>query len=530
MSALKYDTVIVGGGIAGLTCAAYLARAGKKIILIEKNNEFGGLVSSFISDGFHFEAGVRALVNAGIILPMLKDLGIKLDVIRSKVSVGIENRIINIEDESNIDDYRKLLVELYPESEKEIDDFIIVMRKIMKHLDVLYGIENPLFKNLKKDYRYIFRKLLPWFPKFLFTVSKINRLNQPVEDYLRMIIKNQSLRDIISQHFFKGTPAFFALSYFSLYLDYFYPAGGVGRLARVLEDKIIEYKGELKPNTRITEIDAANKFVTDENNNRYEYKNLVWAADSKTFYSITRTEGLPLNIQRNFEAFRKKIIDARGSESVFTLYLQTDLPLEYFGKISHGHFFYTPSRKGLGEIHTAELQELLENFENKSKKEILSWLNRFLELNTFEISIPGLKYPELAPEGKTGLIISFLVEYDLFEKIKNSGWYEELVKETERKIILILSQSVYPGLENRILKQFSFTPLSIRNRVGTTDGSIVGWSFRENVPIISKIQSAGKSVLTPVPGIFQAGQWVYRPAGVPMSILTGKIAADRICK
>ncbi|MGB4293511.1 MAG: FAD-dependent oxidoreductase [Bacteroidales bacterium] len=56
MRALKYDTVIVGGGIAELTCAAYLARAGKKIILIEKNNEFGGLVSSFISDGFHFEA------------------------------------------------------------------------------------------------------------------------------------------------------------------------------------------------------------------------------------------------------------------------------------------------------------------------------------------------------------------------------------------------------------------------------------------------------------------------------------------
>ncbi len=55
-------------------------------------------------------------------------------------------------------------------------------------------------------------------------------MNMPVEDYLKTIVKNPSLRDMISQHFFKNTPAFFALSYFSLYLDYFYPKGGVGKL------------------------------------------------------------------------------------------------------------------------------------------------------------------------------------------------------------------------------------------------------------------------------------------------------------
>ncbi len=77
MGIVKYDTIIVGGGIAGLTSAVYLARAGQKILLIEKNDEFGGLVSSFERDGFHFEAGVRALESAGIIFPMLDDLGIQ---------------------------------------------------------------------------------------------------------------------------------------------------------------------------------------------------------------------------------------------------------------------------------------------------------------------------------------------------------------------------------------------------------------------------------------------------------------------
>jgi flavin-dependent dehydrogenase len=37
MSENKYNTIIVGGGIAGLTSAAYLSRGGQKVLLIEKN-------------------------------------------------------------------------------------------------------------------------------------------------------------------------------------------------------------------------------------------------------------------------------------------------------------------------------------------------------------------------------------------------------------------------------------------------------------------------------------------------------------
>jgi uncharacterized protein with NAD-binding domain and iron-sulfur cluster len=47
------------------------------------------------------------------------------------------------------------------------------------------------------------------------------------------------------------------------------------------------------------------------------------------------------------------------------------------------------------------------------------------------------------------------------------------------------------------------------------------------MPVVNKIQYSDRSVYTPFPNIFQAGQWVYSPAGVPMSILTGKLAADK---
>jgi phytoene dehydrogenase-like protein len=526
----KYDTIIAGGGIAGLTSAVYLARAGQKIMLIEKNSECGGLVNTFSRDGFRFDAGVRALEDAGIILPMLKECGIDLDIVKSRVSIGIENEILHLEDKGSLLDYRELLVKLYPESKGEIDEVLKSIRQIMKHMDVLYGIENPVFKDLKHDREFIFRKLLPWLPKFVFTVGKINRLNMPVEQYLGPMVKDTSLRDIISQHFFKNTPAFFAMSYFSLYLDYFYPVGGVGNLATALKVKITEAGGEIKNGTRITEVIPNEYKVKDENNNDYIYDNLIWAADLKTLYKITQTNGLSPEIKMQFVDKKTTILNYRGGDSVFSLFLGVDEPPESFGKIANGHFFYTPSKIGLGKTHTDELNNLLDNFEKLEKRQVLAWLDKFTGLNTYEISIPGLKDPEMSPPGKTGIIISFLAEYDLFRKVNEAGWLDEFNSELENRVLTVISESVYPMLKNKIVTRFSFSPLSIENRVGSSEGAITGWAFTKSMPVINKIQFSDRSVVTPIPSIYQAGQWAYSPAGVPMSILTGKLAAGRVIK
>ena len=530
MSENKYTTIIVGGGIAGLTAAAYLSRAGQKVLLIEKNKEFGGLINSFSRNGFHFEGGVRALEDAGIIFPMLKDLGIQLEVVKSPVSLGIGKDIISIETVKDLDKYRELLIKSFPESKSEIDNFLRIIRKIMKHMEVLYGIENPVFKDLTRDKAFIFKTLLPWLPRFIFTVGKINRMNMPVEDYLKTVVKNPSLRDMISQHFFKNTPAFFALSYFSLYIDYFYPKGGVGKLSDALKNKITEYGGELKPETKIIEVQADNKLVTDQNNLRYKYANLIWANDLKSLYKITSAEGLSPKIKLKFEETKSSMLQSRGTDSVFSLFLEIDEPLESFRKIAHGHFFYTPSKTGLGETHREELNKLLSDFGNVKKEEILAWLDKFAKLNTYEISIPGLKDPELVPPGQTGMIISFLAEYDLFNEIRKAGWLDEFTLEIENRMIGVLSDSVYPMLKDKIIARFSFTPLNIETRVGSSEGAIVGWSFQKKMPVVNKIQISDRSVFTPIPSIYQAGQWAYSPAGVPMSILTGKLAADKVLR
>ncbi|MBW6500394.1 MAG: NAD(P)/FAD-dependent oxidoreductase [Bacteroidales bacterium] len=530
MSDNNYDTIVVGGGVAGLTASVYLARSGQRVLLIEKNSECGGLVNTFNRDGFWFDAGVRALLDAGIIFTMLKDLNINLEIVRSPVSLGIENEIINIKDSSSLEDYRSLLKKFYPESSGEIDEVIRIIRKVMKHMDVLYGIENPVFKDLKRDPGFIFKKILPWFPRFLLTVRKINRMNAPVEDYLRTFVRDPSLRDMISQHFFRNTPSFFALSYFSLYLEYFYPKGGVGKLVEALKSKLLEFGGELKTETKITGVFPAEHFVKDGQNGNYKYKNLIWAADLKTLYRIAEIETLSPSIRTTIEETRAKILGNRGGDSVFAIFLEVDEPLESFAKVSHGHFFYTPLKQGLGETHRQELNDLLKNFAHFSKEEILNWLDKFTRLNTYEISIPGLKDPSLAPPGKTGLIISILAEYDLFRQIKEAGWIDEFTADLEDRILKVISDSIYPMLKDKVIARFSFTPLSIESRIGSSEGGITGWEFKESMPVINKLQMADRSVLTPIPSVYQAGQWVYSPAGVPMSILTGKLAADKIMK
>jgi len=530
MTEQVYDTIVVGGGIAGLTSAAYLSKKGQKVLLLEKNRECGGLVNSFSRNGFRFEAGVRALLDAGIIFPMLKELDIELEVVKSPVSVGIEKDIIHIKDLSSLEDYKKLLITHFPDSEKDIGKLIGIIKKIMKHMDVLYGLENPVIKDVWKDKNFLFRKLLPWLPRFLFTIRKINRMKMPVEEYIKTIIDDPSLRDMITQHFFKNTPTFFALSYFSLYLDYFYPKGGVGKLAEAVESSLLESGGEIKRMTIVQKVDALKQQVLDQNDQAYSYKNLIWAADLKTFYRMADSAGFSEKIQAKFEAAKARILDQRGGDSVFSLYLQVDEPLESFRRIANGHFFYTPLKTGLGETHWAELDAMLDRWESLTKDQVLQWLDKLCRLNTYEISIPGLKDPSLVPEGKTGLIISFLTEYDLFQKVHESGWYDEFVSEIETRVVKVLADAVYPMLKDKLMASFSFTPWSIKNRVGSSEGAITGWSFRNPIPVIDEMQSSGKSVLTPIPSVFQAGQWTYSPAGVPMSILTGKLAADRVLK
>jgi phytoene dehydrogenase-like protein len=352
----------------------------------------------------------------------------------------------------------------------------------------------------------------------------------PMEDFLQRQTANQSLIDILIQHFFRKTPTYFALGYFYVYLDYFYPRGGTGALSSILKEKVLGQGGEIHLNKQVVEVVPAESKVIDSDGREHRYDHLIWAADLKTLYRTINTAGLAPAAAASVAAETQRMMAAQGAESTFILYLAANRPPSYFQQNGGAHLFYTPSKQGLGQTNQEERLALLQDFDQKSKAEVFDWLKRYLRLNTYEISVPALRDPSLAPEGQTGLMVSCLFDYQLIKKVEEAGWYEEFKKATDTEIIRLLSESIYKDLAQDLLFSFSSTPLTIQKMVGSSEGAITGWSFEAKPPVIDTLGDIPKSVLTPIPNIYQAGQWAYSPAGVPIAMLTGWYAVQRILK
>lgn len=525
---MNYDVIVVGGGIAGLTAAAFLVKDGYKVLLCEKEDHVGGLVSSFVVDGFLYDAGVRGIVDSGIVKPMLKQLGVNVDFVKSVVSIGIENEMIQVKSKESLEDYRNMLYRLYPDHHPDVDKILEEIKKVMDYMDVLYGIENPLFIDLKHDKEYLMKTVLPWFFQYLKKIRKIADLKDPVDEHLSKLSDNQSLIDIISQHFFQKTPASFALSYFSLYLDYEYPLKGTKALINAIETFFLSHGGEIKISTTIESVDLINKTLTSQSKETYSYQKLIWTADQTKLYQVIDTETLNKPKLKNVVLNRRQFLkDKRGGDSIYSMFVAVDLDKMYFKDKTTPHCFYTPDRMG----HAPIFKELNNIAKSTDKTEIFRWMERYLERTTYEIAIPSLRNEELAPEGKTGLVVSVLMDYDFIKNVEKIGFYQEFKAFSEKKMLEVLSRSLFPSLNEKVIHCFSSTPLTIEKLSGNKDGGITGWAFTNSEnPAVNQMAKVAKSCLTPLPNVYQAGQWTFSPSGLPISILTAKFAVNQVEK
>jgi prolycopene isomerase len=76
----QYDVVIIGAGVSGLVCGCYLAKAGMKVLIVERRANVGGCCTSFETRGYRFDAFAHSLGGLrenGTLEIVLRELGIK---------------------------------------------------------------------------------------------------------------------------------------------------------------------------------------------------------------------------------------------------------------------------------------------------------------------------------------------------------------------------------------------------------------------------------------------------------------------
>lgn len=136
-AAPEYDVVVVGAGIGGLTCAAYLAKFGVRVLVVERHSVPGGLCSFFKRKGFRFDCGAHYFGGLGDSKSLggmlLRPLDLDLEFIRVEPVDILRFPGRRLEIPSSLDDHIDLLTTTFPAEAGQIRAFFRDLLRIYRH-------------------------------------------------------------------------------------------------------------------------------------------------------------------------------------------------------------------------------------------------------------------------------------------------------------------------------------------------------------------------------------------------------------
>jgi len=136
---MKYDVIIIGGGLGGLTAGAKLAKNGKKVMLFEQHDRPGGCATTFNRKDFIMEVGLHemdGLHPRDMKQKIFNDLGIfeKVEFLELPEFYRFINSRFDIVMPHDAEEAKKVLIENFPEEEKGVLSFfdhLLNARKIV---------------------------------------------------------------------------------------------------------------------------------------------------------------------------------------------------------------------------------------------------------------------------------------------------------------------------------------------------------------------------------------------------------------
>ncbi|UCD83350.1 MAG: NAD(P)/FAD-dependent oxidoreductase [Deltaproteobacteria bacterium] len=509
-----YDAIVIGSGIGGLTAAACLAKQGIKVLICEQHNRPGGYFTSFKHKGYIFDGGIQACENLGALIPMLQYLGIldRINLKRSPVGMALPDTLIKINSISDIDKFYEALGRKFPsqvEGLKRISEDTQILANV---LDAYVQLPNPVFDSYARS----LAALPGWLIKYRKSVKHSRMFGRlmklPMEEYIAEHVNDQNLMRVLQHVFPRGTPASFGLGYTKLFIDYYYPDGGMQVIADAIAGSIKENGGQMMLKTLVEEVILKNDRadgVKVQGGEIIRAPFVISNGDAKRLIlKMVPPGSLP-------DSYRERMERTEVCESAFRLFLGVDIPPEDLPLKGCEHIFpFCPDYQGV----TYEEMRNAGDFFRRSPQ---------------VISIPCMNHPGMAPEGKSGIMINVAT---IAEWGKNWGTrngertpeYQDL-KEKVTEDTIAVTEKIIPGIAKKIEVKIPATPYTLERYTLNTGGTVMGWTYNPR----ETFHNTGRNYLalghfTPIKNLLQVGHWAFYPGGAPSGIFGGKIVADYI--
>ena len=498
----NYPTVIIGAGLGGLCCGAYLSRFGIPVTVVEQRDIAGGYATSFDRAGgkFTFEVsheGTSIHNNAGA--QILKELGVleKLQLVELPELLKIKGADFEIAvPQRDPEALIGLLSKHFPEEKEGIRGIVQEMIGIVEESERLAQQKGRISRT---DFPTQYPKM--W-----------NIRDKTLADLLGSFVKNPSLQNALSAQWgFYGLPpsklsGFYYAIAFGEYLrnGSFYIKPRSQELSNALASAIVASGGKVLYGTlagRILVKDGTVTGVGLSGGKTLPARAVVSNASALiTFKEMLPQEILPPD-------YLKKIEEYRPSISTFIVWLGLNQELK--GKFKDYKY---PVTSGQGP--EADYQFSLKGD---------------VEKGTFGITLYDSAFEGYSKPGTSTLKLLFLCGYEPWRKFEadyRAGRKEAYNKEKERWTDILIRRAekeVIPGLSSMIEVKDSATPLTNWFFTRNTEGAIYGFEQAMNNAYMNRIDNR-----TPVKGLYLASAWGNPGGGYTAVLRSGQITFGKM--
>lgn len=491
---MKYDVVIIGGGLGGLSAGLKLSNEGKKVAILEKHHLIGGYSTNFRrkdkeGNFYNFDVALHGIggirkenafnIHLGENLGILDDIEFleKPETATIITKNGEENDI-----PSNFEDYKNYFIKRF-EDEKE---------NIERLFDFLFAVKEDM-KEVARD-----SKRMPKYTNYLQSIT--------LDEFLREYTQNEDLIEEFSfLWLYYGLPqkelnaSFYILPWISYHIGgTYYVRGGGGNLSEIFANKIKENGSDIFLSSEVVDVDVENDkivCVKTKKDKIFMADKFILACDPKVIFSMIK------NKNENIQNYVDKMNSFENSISLTQLYLGLDVNSKDLG-MTKGDYF----------IKVSDNQNTYEAIKNGDYENM-----------DFGITCYDVLDPKFNDEGKgvitiiVGDLISNWPEYKTEE-------YKERKKEIS-DILIAKAEKVFPNIKEHIKVMELGTPHTMKRYTNNSEGAVYGWAQNDTQGGFDRL--AFKTCLK---NTYLAGAWTHPGGGFEGAITSGVICGEKVLR